>query len=584
MATTRVIVELATDAQLARPGFAASEAVAMDVPALDFDLDPTFDPVPLTRLVDASRAADIMGFDAEAPEMAELGATVSDFEGAGMVPVVTSYIVRGEMDLEAAEALRQRDDVIGVFADVAIQPTQICPGSAPLGTDADVERLLCASRLRAVGADGSSVLVAIVDTGINLAYLASRGKTPRFDSARSWVPRAGLTPGSMPVDHGTMCAYDVCIMAPACTILDIAVLASNAGGGTIMEGLLSDAVRAYNHLADIMRAPRRPGETRSLVVSNSWGMFHPSWDYPPGHPGNYSDNPNHPFNRIVGTLEGLGADILFAAGNCGRECPDGRCRGVAGGIYGANSHEKVLTVAGVDTTNHRVGYSTQGPGHLFRRKPDVCGYTHFAGSGVYPADGGTSAATPVVAGLVAAYRSKNAFQPGNPTRSPEAIRNLLRTTALDLGAAGFDFDFGFGVVQGCKLADQWVKVDPVRGICDLLPQLCGTRPVPIDLCARYPWICEKLIPEPKWRPGDPIPKPVPGPLPGPDPLPRFGAGPEAGGVTMLDLGDAGEQLESLSRAELAGLAYALGRIDAPAQAPAAPAGPSGGGSGKCNCG
>ena len=35
------------------------------------------------------------------------------------------------------------------------------------------------------------------------------------------------------------------------------------------------------------------------MVSNSWGMFDPAWDFPVGHPGNYSDNPNHPFNIIV---------------------------------------------------------------------------------------------------------------------------------------------------------------------------------------------------------------------------------------------------------------------------------------------
>ena len=110
-----------------------------------------------------------------------------------------------------------------------------------------------------------------------------------------------------------MVAYDVCIAAPRCTLLDIALLQSQAQGPTIMSGFLSDAVLAYRHLLDIMLAPQRPGEGRSLVVNNSWAMFHPSWDFPVGHAGNYSDNPNHPFNRIVGSLERAGADIVFAA-------------------------------------------------------------------------------------------------------------------------------------------------------------------------------------------------------------------------------------------------------------------------------
>ena len=170
-------------------------------------------------------------------------------------------------------------------------------------------------------------------------------------------------------------------------------------------------------------------------------MFHPSWDFPVGHPGNYSDNANHPFNRIVGTLERAGADILFAAGNCGRECPDGRCQGLTNaGVFGANSHPQVTCVAGVDTSRQRVGYSTSGPGRLMRSKPDVCGYTHFAGSGVFAADGGTSAATPVVAGLVAAVRTRLPYEASKVATHPAAMRWLLMRTADDLGTAGFDFD------------------------------------------------------------------------------------------------------------------------------------------------
>src|SRR5262249_51357126 len=152
------------------------------------------------------------------------------------------------------------------------------------------------------------------------------------------------TPGQFPKDHGTMCAFDVCIAAPNCTLLDIAILAA-----VQFQTLLSDAVRAYNHLVNLLRNAVRPGARMSLVVSNSWGRFPVHPDFPAGDPRNYSDNPNHPFNRIVDTLESLGADILFAAGNCGPSCPDQRCNNVTGdGIYGANSHPKVLCIGGVD--------------------------------------------------------------------------------------------------------------------------------------------------------------------------------------------------------------------------------------------
>ncbi len=370
-------------------------------------------------------------------------------------PTNATYLVRGTIDEEdldsVVDAANANQAVVGVFADVAIEPCLICPGDPPKGTDADVERLLCVPALRDNGMDGTGVLVAVVDSGINMAYLNAQGKNPNFDSARSWVPTAGLVPGELPVGHGTMVAFDVCIAAGNCTLLDIALLQSRRSGSTIMEGFLSDAVLAYRHLLDIMNSPRLPGENRSMVVNNSWGMFHPSWDFPVGHPGNYSDNPDHPFNLIVGALDAAGADILFAAGNCGPDCPDGRCQGVtANAIYGANSHPRVLSVAGVDVEKQRVGYSSVGPGRLEDKKPDLSGYTHFKGSGVSAADGGTSAATPVVAGVVAAIRTQQPYKPGVPETSPAAMRNMLTKSAEDLGPVGYDYEHGWGVVNGCK--------------------------------------------------------------------------------------------------------------------------------------
>jgi subtilisin family serine protease len=322
--------------------------------------------------------------------------------------------------------------------------------NGPVGSDRAVEELLRVDELRRRGMDGAGVRVVIVDTGFNCTYLRSKGKTPAFDADLSWGPLGGQPLGEMPVDHGTMCAFDVCIAAPGCTLVDHAVLTSQTPGGSDMDGLLSDAVQSYGLLLSYMSRGAAPfaGDhlPRTLVVNNSWGMFHPSWDFPPGDPQNYSDNPNHPFNIIVASLEAAGADILFAAGNCGPECPDGRCQGVTNaGIYGANSSPAVTCVAGVVTRdNQRVGYSTKGPGRLDKAKPDLACYTHFAGSGVYTADGGTSAATPVAAGVVAAVRR---LYPASMV-SPARLRELLRETAVQpAGGGGHNYEYGYGVLD-----------------------------------------------------------------------------------------------------------------------------------------
>jgi len=557
MAPAPELADAASSALWAGPEAAEAVAAAAALPPLPgVQLDTSYPPTQLPGRQAAERSDDPTD-------------TALEMFALTLEPEQSTYLVRAFVEEDEAEAtaerLREREDVVGVYADPEVKPTIVCPGSAAVGTDADVERLLCTAALHAAGADGTGVLVAIVDTGLNVAYLNSRGKTPAFDSTRSWSVAAGTVPGAVPVNHGTMCAYDVCIAAPKCTLIDVALLRPFTATPSGFAAFLSDAVRAYRHLVEIMLEEKRPGGFRSLVVNNSWGMFDPAWDFPPGDAGNYSDNPNHPFNLIVGDLARAGADILFAAGNCGPDCPDGRCGGhTSNAIYGANGHGSVLCVAGVDVTKTRVGYSTVGPGRLTHNKPDISSYTHFRGSGVYPADGGTSAATPVAAGVVAAVRSRLPYDPATPSTHPAAIRTLLTTTAEDLGSAGYDFRHGFGVIDGCALERRLrpTITRPPISICDRYPWLC--RPIPIDLCRRYPWLCRPFpvpprVPVPPFPPG-PLPPPVPPVPPGPQPpFSGLEQGPAFAGGEQ-GLGGEAQALAELQSDPVA-LSYALGYYD-----------------------
>ena len=446
--SVRVMIQVRSTPSIASASFgplgtAPEMTGAPTLPGVQFDA--SYSPVPL-------------------PPKQSGGGTLFDtaLEGFAAAQAPT-YIMRASVQEDVlSDFIRQADQnptIVGVFSDPRIQPVAVCP-SGPVGTDADVANLLRVGELSQRGMNGAGVRVVIVDTGVNLPHLNSHGKTPNFDAQLSWGPVGNQPLGKMPVDHGTMCAFDVCIAAPSCTIVDHAVLTSQTPGGSVMDGLLSDAVASYGVLLSYMSKAPQPfaGDVkpRTLVVNNSWGMFHPSWDFPVGDPQNYSDNPDHPFNMIVASLEAAGADILFAAGNCGAQCPDGRCQGLTNaGIFGANSSDAVTSVAGVVRTKERIGYSTQGPGRLVNRKPDIASFTHFAGSGVYPADGGTSAATPVAAGVVAAIRR---IFPSN-VLPPAALRKMLRDTAEPRGGGGgFNYDYGYGVinVQGLLEAlDDW---------------------------------------------------------------------------------------------------------------------------------
>ena len=120
-----------------------------------------------------------------------------------------------------------RPEVVGVFSDPVISTCLVCPGDPAVGNDQDVADQLGVKALADAGLDGYRVPVVIVDTGINLAHLESKGRDPKFSRQRSRAPAGVATrAGQHPVGHGTMCAYDVGIAAPKATLVDHALLLS----------------------------------------------------------------------------------------------------------------------------------------------------------------------------------------------------------------------------------------------------------------------------------------------------------------------------------------------------------------------
>lgn len=300
-----------------------------------------------------------------------------------------------------------------------------CRPFEPAVNVARIRRELGVSVAFNAGYTGDDVVVAIVDEGVNDYYPIIGG------SSSPNTPK----PGSAPItSHGSMCAADVGIAAPGAKLLDYPLINP----------------RTSNQLAvlqEILTEKKTSG--RPHIANNSYGFYALSTD--PRHPGR---DPNHPFNRKILELVRAGIICFFAAGNCGPDCPSGNCDSSATGpnrsINGANSMAEVITIAAVNANRVRIGYSSVGPGLLDPQKPDLAAYSHFygnfgpgrpAGGTAGDFDNGTSAASPVAAGVAALLLSKQ------PDISPAAMKQLLIDGAIDAPTGNFDHLVGHGTIH-----------------------------------------------------------------------------------------------------------------------------------------
>jgi subtilisin family serine protease len=257
------------------------------------------------------------------------------------------------------------------------------------------------------GAKGQNVNVVVVDRGVDKAQIAAVGGKFAGGWTRNGVPKPGMTRGG----HGTMIVRNILAIAPEVTIFDCPLLAPLPSHITDIPASLQDAHCAYEQMiADIAELRKRPKWQGPWIFENAWAVYSRKTD---PH-GDYTNNPNHPFNQSVArAVNHAKIDVVFCAGNCGQFCPDMMCgpkdRGPGQSILGANSHPDVLTAGAVRTDRMWLGYSSQGPGQpkLDCDKPDFCAASQFCETrDAFATNTGTSAASALTAGVVAALRSK----------------------------------------------------------------------------------------------------------------------------------------------------------------------------------
>lgn len=368
------------------------------------------------------------------------------------LPSVTT-VLAAEVDRDRVRELQDRSDVLvwpnsrltlldhhggeaapvpdPLAVDVATSAAGVdCRPFQPAVSVSVIRELLAVRHLWDSGFRGQNVVVGILDEGIDGTVYPVIGGFSR--------PGA-LPPGSAPItSHGSMCAADVLVAAPAAKLYDYPFLGQPRSGG---------ALAMFQAVLDQRRVDGTPH-----LTNNSYGFTGvPNSAQMPGHE---IFDLNHPLHRKVREVVASGAPAFFAAGNCGAQCPSGNCHvsGIGPGrsIHASNSLVEVITVAAVNAHHDRIGYSSQGPGMFEPMKPDVAAYSHFfgnfgpgrpGGDQANPYDNGTSAASPVAAGVAALLMS------AHPGLTPDRLRAALVRSAASVGPNGWDADHGHGVIN-----------------------------------------------------------------------------------------------------------------------------------------
>lgn len=247
----------------------------------------------------------------------------------------------------------------------------------------------------------SNIIIAIVDTGVDLSHpdlankivagydFVNNDSTAQDDNGHG-THVAGIA-AAVSNNHAGIAG-----VSWGARIMPIKVL--NAGGNGSFGDVAAGIIWAADHGANVINLSLG-GIPSSLTLQNA-----------------------------VNYAVGQGALVIAASGNTSGNI-----------ILFPAAYSNVIAVGATDFTNNRAAFSNYGP-ELDLMAPGVSIYSTNPG-GAYGFRDGTSMSTPFVSGFAALLLGI----PGN--NSPDAVRLLMESTALDLGSSGWDGFYGNGLIQ-----------------------------------------------------------------------------------------------------------------------------------------
>ena len=308
----------------------------------------------------------------------------------------------------------------------------------------------------------TSVRVAVIDDGVEAHEDMTGRLLPGFTARstaenpdRNGAPNNTNPPSTpypydndSPIGHGQACAGIIAANHNNLGIRGIApqvrIIPINIFNDWFIDRILNgyywmDFVRYRETVQDVVNAIDAAWDTHSAdVLSNSWGY---------GTAPNNADAIVAAINRArTQGRNGRGCPVVFASGNAWG------LQGVTDVAFPANV-EGVITVGAINNRGVIWNYSQRGvsmdlvapSGNLNLngdiRTTDRMGNLGYNETNYMANFGGTSAACPQVAGVAALMLSVR------PDLTEAQVRTILQNAARDLGSAGFDNTYGYGLVN-----------------------------------------------------------------------------------------------------------------------------------------
>jgi len=283
--------------------------------------------------------------------------------------------------------------------------------------------------LWAKGITGKGITVAVMDTGINEDH-------PDLQRDGQSIVVGGLhLHGEYVHPHGTMVAS--CIagqnpnvrgVAPDVNILNVEVFSwETIGGVSYLTATNADILQGFEFIANWKELT---GDF--VILSCSWGVSAQTWQHD-------ADVCTASANRLAVQYN---IPIIAAAGNSGPSYSP--YVSIPYQIMSPSGGKNVLAVGAVDVANSIAGFSSRGPYYDGLNKPDVM--APGVNVPVLDIDGattasGTSFSCPYVSGVVALLAQ------GNTDLSSAQLYDAIKRGATDLGTAGYDYEYGYGLVN-----------------------------------------------------------------------------------------------------------------------------------------